>query len=84
VAVRFAPRHIAGLAEAIALSDIRAPARALHADASLYDDVEAIVHLSFLDDLLGVGISCQLLARRTSQNLAMRKFVEELQFCAAS
>jgi len=32
------------------------PGIALHADPSLNDDVESVVHLAFLDDFLGVRI----------------------------
>ena len=72
--------HIAGLAETVAALQIsERPSAPLHADAPLHDDVEAIVHLAFLDDLLGIGIVLPAAGAQNLPDLAVREFVEELQ-----
>jgi transketolase N-terminal domain/subunit len=72
--------HVAGLAEAVAALQIAERlAEALDADPALHDDVEAVVHLAFLDDLLGVGVVLPAAGAQHLPDLAVRELVEELQ-----
>src|SRR5208283_3711574 len=73
--------HVARLAEAVTAVQIAERlAEARHADASLNDDVEPIVHLAFLDDFLRVGVVLPAAGAQHLPNLAMRELVEELEF----
>ena len=76
--------HVAGLAEAVAgVERTDALAVALHHAAAAHQDVEAVVHLAFLDDLLAARVVLPAAGAQHFPDLGMRELVEELAAGAA-
>src|SRR5690606_9920155 len=72
--------HVAGLAEAIAFIELTDRIAAAHdGDAPRHDDVEAIVHLAFFDDLLALLVVLPRARAQHFEDLGLREVVEELE-----
>src|SRR5579864_5384141 len=73
-------RHVARLAKAVAGVE-HADALAVPLDRTIagHQDVEAIVHLAFLDDLLAVGVVLPAARAQNLPDLRVRELVEKLQ-----
>src|SRR4029077_13668878 len=72
--------HVAGLAEAVpGIEGADALAVALHDAAAADQDVEAVVHLAFLDDLLARRVVLPAAGAQHFPDLGVRELVEELQ-----